>query len=420
MRIVVLSQWYQPEPEPKIHLLARDLAARGHQVTSITGLPNYPSGRIQPGYRFRPWAQTEQKDGVRVVRVPLYADHSPSAVKRVLNYASFASSAAVFGPLLSGPADVMWVYHPPLTVALPALAIAAARRIPFAYEIQDLWPETLAATGMVGSQRALDAVGAAARRVYRRADRLVVISPGFKRNLVAKGVPAEKIEVIPNWADEDVYRPVPRDPALAREEGLEGRFNVVFTGNMGAAQGLGNVLDAAALLRDEPRVQLVLVGDGLEEPALRRRAEAEGLRNVRFLGRRPAAAMPALCALADVLLVHLRADPLFEITIPSKTISYLACGRPILTVGAGDPADVVTGAGAGVACPPGDPAALAASVRALMALDEGERDRLGRAAREAFLAHHTRAGLVSRYEALLEGMVAARAASGAARARAGT
>jgi glycosyltransferase involved in cell wall biosynthesis len=407
MRVVVLSQWYQPEPEPKIHLLARDLAARGHQVTTITGLPNYPSGRIYPGHQLKPWAQIEEMDGVRVIRVPLYAEHSTSALKRVLNYASFALSAAVFGPLLCGPADVMWVYHPPLTVALPALAIARARRIPFVYEIQDMWPETLSATGMVRSPRLLSLVGSVARAVYRRADRLVVISPGFRRSLLAKGVPDEKIELIPNWADEAVYRPVPRDDELARSTGMHGKFNILYTGNMGAAQGLGNVLDAAALLRDDPRVQFVLVGDGLEEPFLRARAEREGLANVRFLGRRPAAEIPPLCAIADVLLVHLRADPLFEITIPSKTISYLACGRPVLAVGAGDPADVVTRAGAGVASAPGEPGALARAVRALASSPESERASMGEAARRAFLAGFTRAALVARYEALLLELVAA-------------
>jgi glycosyltransferase involved in cell wall biosynthesis len=420
MRIIVLSQLYQPEPEPKIHLLARDLAARGHQVTSITGLPNYPEGRVYEGYRVRPWPRSEERDGVRVVRVPLYADHSRSAARRVLNYASFAASAALMGPAASGPADVMWVYHPPLTVALPAMAIAAARRIPFAYEIQDMWPETLGATGMVRSPRVLEGVGAFARAVYRRADRLVVISPGFRRNLIEKGVPAEKIEVIPNWADEDLYRPVPRDEALARETGMAGKFNVLFTGNMGPAQGLGNLLDAAARLRDERAVQLVLVGDGIEEPALRRRVEAEGLDNVRFLGRVPPASVPPLCALADVLLVHLRADPLFEITIPSKTISYLACGRPILSVGAGDPADVVLAARAGVTCPPGNPEALAGAVRALARLPADERERLGRAARGHFLAHFTRAKLVERYEALLLAMIAARARRATAGGQAAT
>ena len=144
MRVLILSQWYAPEPDIKIHLLAKDLVSRGHRVISITGLPNYPQGRIYPGYHQRPW-QWEEVDGVRVLRLPLYPDHSRSVERRSLNYLTFAASASLLGPLLCGPADVMWVYHPPLTVGIPAWWIGLLRRVPFVYEIQDMWPETLAA-----------------------------------------------------------------------------------------------------------------------------------------------------------------------------------------------------------------------------------------------------------------------------------
>ena len=411
MNIIVLSQWYPPEPESKIHLLARDLVARGHVVTSITGIPNYPTGEVYHGYGVRPWPQRETRDGVRVVRVPLYPDHSRSAVKRVLNYTSFAMSAAAFGPALSGPADVMWVFHPPLTVALPATVIATLRGIPFVYEVQDMWPETLAATGMVRSPRLLSAVNEVANRVYRRADRITVISPGFKRNLVGKGVPASKIEVIPNWADEETYRPFERDDALACECGMEGKFNVLYAGNLGAAQRLGNVLDAAARLRDLPDLQFVLVGDGVEERELRRRAAAEGLDNVRFLGRMPAHRIASLAAVSEVLLVHLKRDPLFEITIPSKTISALACGRPVLSVTVGDAAEVIEQAGAGLTCAPEQPAELSRCVRALYNMPAATRQDLGRAARNYFLTHFTRTELVTRYESLLTEVAAERRAT---------
>lgn len=401
MRVILLSQWYQPEPEIKVHLLARDLVRRGHEVTAITGLPNYPTGRIYAGYRVRPWPIVETMDGVRVVRVPLYPDRSRSVARRLLNYASFATSAALFGPILSGRADVLWVHHPPLTVALPALVLSVTRNIPLVFEIQDMWPETLAATGMARSERLMRLIGRVADRVYRTADRITVISPGFKSNLTAKGVPEHKIEVMPNWADEDVYRPVVPEPELAERLGMKGRFNVLYAGNLGAAQRLDNVLDAAALLRDIPDVQFVFAGEGIELRALTARAEREGLANVRFIGSFPPACVPSLAAISEVMLVHLRRDPLFEITIPSKTISSLACGRPILTVAAGDPADVVTRARAGLACPPDDPRALAECVRTLRRMTPAERSALGTAGREHYLAHFTRASLVPRYEELL-------------------
>ncbi|RLE40053.1 glycosyltransferase WbuB [Candidatus Woesearchaeota archaeon] len=401
MRVLLLAQWYIPEPDIKIHLLAKDLVARGHQVTSITGFPNYPQGRIYPGYhqRLRQW---EDMDGVRVLRLPLYPDHSRSGVKRIINYLSFATSASVLGPLLCGPADVMWVYHPPLTVGIPAWLIGLLRRVPFVYEVQDMWPETLTVTGMMPSRRVARWVSRLARFVYRRAAAITVISPGFKRNLVDKGVPPEKIHVIPNWADEDVYHPVLRDETLAAEHGLAGRFNVVYGGNMGAAQGLQNVIDAATLLRDSPDVQFVLIGDGVDQDVLRQMVQERELDNVCFLGRQPMKDMPRFFALADALLVHLKRDPLFEITIPGKTIAYLACGRPILGVVSGDPADVIRQAGAGVICPQENPATLARTVRELYAMPVEQREAMGQAGRRAFLANYTRQVLVDRYAELLE------------------
>jgi glycosyltransferase involved in cell wall biosynthesis len=393
MRVLLLSQWYVPEPDIKVHILGRDLAVRGHQVTAITGFPNYPQGRIYPGYRQKLW-QIEHLDGVRVIRLLLYPNHSWSGLRRILNYLSFALSASSIGAALCGPADVMWVYHPPLTVGIPACWIGLLRRIPYIFNIHDMWPETLAATGMLPSSIALKWMGALARFVYRRAAAITVVSPGFRRNLIEKGVPADKIHVIPNWADEDVYRPVPRDEALAAEYGLSEHFNVMFGGNMGAAQAMENVLHAAERLRDIPAVQFVLIGDGVDAERLRQLAHERDLNNVRFIGRQPAERMPYFFAWADALLVHLKRDPLFEITIPSKTIAYLAYGRPIITCTAGDATDVVRDAGAGLVCAPEDPAALAQAVRELVAMPLEQR--------QAFLQKYTRAVLVDKYEKLLE------------------
>jgi glycosyltransferase involved in cell wall biosynthesis len=405
MRLLTLSQWYDPEPNFKGLALATALQAKGHTVTAVTGFPNYPSGKIYPGYRLQ-WRQWETMNGVRVLRVPLYPDHSYSSVKRILNYASFALSASTLGAALCGPADVMWVYHPPLTVGIPAWWIGLLRRIPFVYEVQDLWPETLAATGMFRLAVAASWMNRLAQFVYRRAAAITVISPGFKRNLIAKGVPAEKIHVIPNWADEELYRPVARDENLAFESGLANRFNIMFAGNIGAAQALETVLEAAELLRDLPRAQFVLIGDGVSVKTLRQATQERGLSNVRWIDRQPAERMSHWFALADVMLVHLKRDPLFEITIPSKTMAYLACGRPILCAVAGDTADLVRSVGAGITCAPQDPAALAQAVRDLYAMSCEQREAMGEAGRRAFLENYTQAVLVNRYEALFKDVVA--------------
>ncbi len=413
MRVVILSQYYPPEPIPKPHELARGLTERRHEVVVITGFPNYPAGKLYAGTRLQLW-KWDNRDGIRVLRLPLYPDHSRSAFRRVLNYGSFALSAALLGSVFSGPIDAIFVEHPPLTTGVAARVLGGVRRAPFLFAVNDLWPESIEATGMVRNQGFLRFIGRLERFVYKRAAAIAVISNGIKQNLVGKGVPPEKVHVIPHWADESVYRPVPPDPELARQLGMAGRFKVVFAGQLGLAQGLDVVLEAAGEVVDLTDVQFVLVGDGTDAERLRRVAGERRLNNVRFLGRQPAAQMPHIFAISDVLLVHLRDDPLFRITIPSKTITYMACGRPALMAVEGDAADLIRTAGAGVTCRSGDAKDLAETVRQLRTMDRAELEKMGRAGREAFLASFSRGVLLDRYEAILSGIVLHKDGRGAA------
>ncbi len=400
MRVLILTQYYPPEPIPRPHELARGLAERGHEVIVVTGFPNYPVGKLYSGTHLRLW-KWDVIDGIQILRLPLYPDHSRSAFRRVLNYGSFAVAAAFLGSVLSGPVEVMFAEHPPLTIGLAAWVLGGVRRAPFLYKVNDLWPESVEATGMVRSRRVLDLIGRLERFVYRQAAAIAVISPGFKEKLVGKGVPPDKVHVIPHWGDESLYRPVPPDPDLARNVGMVGRFNVVFAGQLGLAQGLDVVLDAAEELSDLADVQFVLIGDGTDAGRLRRAAVERGLKNVNFLGRQAAERMPYFFALAGALLVHLKRDPLFEITIPGKIAAYLACGRPILCGVAGDAADVVRDVGAGLVCPPEDSAALSQAIRDLYLMPGEQREAMGQAGRRAFLENYTRALSVNRYETLL-------------------
>jgi putative colanic acid biosynthesis glycosyltransferase WcaI len=400
LRILVLTQWYPPEPAMLLQELAQTLLARGHDVTVLTGFPNYPSGRLYSGYHMRPW-EREVLAGVPVVRVPLYPDHSRSGIRRTLNYASFALASTVLGPWLVKQPDVIFVYHPPLTIGLPAIILSWLWRAPFVLQIQDLWPETLNATGMLNNPRLLRWVGEFAQWVYSRATTILVISPGFRHNLLAKGVPEEKVRYISNWVDTDMYHPAEPDAGLAEELGLAGRFNVMFAGNVGEAQGLETVIEAADLLRDDEEIQFVIVGEGIALPRLQEVTRARNLGNVRFLGRYPAQSMARLYALADVLLVHLRDDPLFRITIPHKVLAYLASGKPVLAAVSGDVADMVTGEQAGVACPPSDPVALAAAVRQLRGLGANELHWLGEHGLMAARTKYAREIVIARIEDVL-------------------
>ncbi len=404
MRVLLLSQWCPPEPEELFLELAVSLQAAGHEVTVLTGFPNFPFGRLYPGYKMKLF-QKENIDGIPIIRVPLLPDHSRSAIKRSLNILSFAFSAAVLGPWLTPRVDVIHVVHPPLTIGWPAWVLSLLKRVPFTYEIHDMWPETLQATGLLNSQRLLRCIGWAAKRVYRRAAAIRVISPGFRDNLLGKGVPPEKIHVISNWVNTDRYRPVQPDRELAEKLGLADRFNIMFAGMIGPAQGLQVVLDAADLLRDLPDVQFVLVGDGNGVERLQESAKARNLDNVKFLGRHPQEAMSGLYALSDVLLVHLRDDPLFRITIPHKTFVYMASAKPILAAVEGDVAEMIESTQSGLTCPASNPQAMADAVRELQAMSPGERDALAQNGRRAACELFSREHLTGQIAKMLENVV---------------
>ncbi len=353
MRILFLTQFFQPEPFFKALPFAKELLERGHEVEVLTGFPNYPGGNVYPGYKIRLW-QKETMQGVRVNRVALYPSHDKSARKRFLNYASFALSSSLVGPWLVGRPDVIYVYHPPGTIGLPALVLRFLKRSRVVYDIQDLWPDTIASTGMFSGGAAMRLLDRWCRFVYRSADRVVVLSPGFKRVLIERGVSEDRIRVVYNWADVSAEHAEP-------EAGFEAKFVVLFAGTMGPAQALDTVLEAARLCKD-PRVQFVFIGGGVDRDRLESRALEEEMSNVTFLPRRPMEQMPPLLAAANLLLVHLSDDPLFKITIPSKTQAYLASGKPLLMAVGGDAEALVLESGAGFTCRPEDARALVTEV----------------------------------------------------------
>lgn len=400
MKILFLSMHYRPEPcDTRTSQLARSFAARGHRVTALTSFPNYPFGKIYPGYRQKLWSR-EIQDGVELVRVPMIPDHSKSKKKRAISYLSFAASAAFLGALVTRRPELLWIHHPPLGTGLAGGFLAALKRVPYVYEIHDLWPETLISTGMIREGRLTRAIRRVCNFLYRRAAALVVTSTGMKRSLCAQGIPDEKIVVMPQWADEQTFAPVPRDDAFGAEHGLAGKFNILFTGNLGVAQRLETALDAAARLGDLSDLQIVFVGAGVELESLKSLAKSRGLTNVRFLGQFPRETMPRFLAWADGLLAHLKRDPLFEITIPSKVQVYLSAGKPILCGVRGDAAELVGGHDAGLCFSPEDPEAMAAAMRALYRMSAEQRAEMGSNARAGYEATCSQATLVPRYEAL--------------------
>ena len=373
-RVLLLTQWFDPEPTFKGLVFARELVKQGFDVEVVTGFPNYPGGRLYSGFRMRVLSK-ELINGVQVTRVPLYPSHGKSAVGRVLNYVSFAASALFYALLGAKRPDVLYAYHPPLTVGIVAALIRLVRRIPIVYDIQDMWPDTLRATGMFSNERALRVVARVCDWVYRQVDQIVVLSPGFKRLLVERKVPASKIEVIYNWCAEDALAATGGGPPLGLAD--KSRFHILFAGNMGKAQALDAVLEAAKILQAiASNLAFVFLGGGVEVDHLKEVSEGAGLSNVTFLPPVPMSEVGKYLSAADVLLVHLKQDPLFRITIPSKTQAYMAVGKPILMAVDGDAADLVMQSAGGRIARSEDPESIADAALALAQTSEEERSAM--------------------------------------------
>lgn len=375
-RVLLLTQWFDPEPSFKGLAFAQELRRQGVEVVVLTGIPNYPGGRVYPGYRVR-CRQVEQMDGITVIRVPLYPSHNHSGMRRILNYVSFAIAAFLRGWFMARDVDVVYAYHPPLTVGLVAALLRGLRRVPVVYDIQDMWPDTLRATGMIGNPRLLRWVGCVCQWVYARVDSIVVLSPGFERLLRDRGVPADRLQVVYNWANEAALA----GPATANLPAVmedSGHFRILFAGNMGRAQALDAVLEAASRLKaSAPRVSFVFLGGGVDVDRLKARAAELGLSNVVFLSPVPMSNVGPYLAAADALLVHLRDDPLFEMTIPSKTQAYMAMGKPLLMAVRGDAAELVNRAGAGVLAEPENADSIADAASTLAGMPPEELQRMG-------------------------------------------
>jgi glycosyltransferase involved in cell wall biosynthesis len=380
----MLTQWFDPEPFYKGIPFAKELTRLGHKVEILTGFPNYPGGRVYNGYRIR-FLQREIMSGIPVTRVALYPSHDRSAIKRILNYMSFAVSATITGIFLSKRPDVLYVYHPPATIGLPALVISSLRRVPFVYDIQDLWPDTLTSTGMIENKIALDFVDRFCKFIYSNAEKICVLSFSFKTVLIERGVTPNKIKVIYNWCDDNQIKEERINGDLREKLGMAGKFIILFAGTMGKAQALDAVLQAAKLVENKfSKIQFVFVGGGVNVDRLKKKSEALNLKNVLFIPRQPVSKIGKFLNSADVLLVHLKKDPLFDISIPSKTQAYMAAGKPILMGVEGAAADLIQKAGCGLSCTPENPSSIARTVEIFYKMSKTDLRKMGIAGKKFY------------------------------------
>lgn len=384
-KVTFVCQWYPPEPVAVPESIVHALRDEGLEVDVLTGVPNYPTGQVADGYSARRIC-VEDRQGVRVRRTPLYPSHDSSAPQRMANYISWAVSSMVWGQAALRRSDAALVYSSPATTALPAMASRMLWRKPFVLLVQDVWPDSIFASGFFGgrfSRAVFSVVDAFVRRTYAMADHIAVISPGMADLLVERGVPREKVSVVYNWLPGSDEQVEPREGSAMRDDlGVPDDARLfLYAGNHGRAQALEGLVDAFADPATCP-AHLVLVGDGVSKTELVRRNAGQS--RIHFLDPVPHSEAVAIGRAADVHVVALADEPLFAVTIPSKLQAALATGSPVLVIALGESADVVRKHGAGMAARPGDAASVAAAVSQFNALDGASLADMGARGREAY------------------------------------
>jgi colanic acid biosynthesis glycosyl transferase WcaI len=416
MKILYVSQYFPPEmgaPAARAAELSRHWVASGHDVTVLTGFPNHPTGVVPPEYRsqLRRLVLREKTDGVNVVRTWLLAFPNRKAHERILNYTSFCASAAATGLFLSRP-DVVIATSPQLLVALSGWWLARCKRVPFVFEVRDLWPESLAAVGMGNPNSLLHrTLAKIASFLYRRSDRVVVVTPAFEDHLVQHWrVPRKKISVIENGVETKLFAPDPfpggTETTLRRELRAEGKFVVSYIGTMGMAHGLETIIAVAAQLQNtNPEIVFLMLGEGAEKERIVTLARERGLNNLRFVDQQPREKIPAYICASDVCLVLLKKTELFKTVIPTKMLEFMSCARPVILGVDGQARAILEEARAGFVIEPESSAALLDAIRDLAANREVAR-QLGQNGREyilrKFSRHHTAEKYICVLEALLQ------------------
>ena len=402
MRIALISQYFTPEPAKTPASVARRMAMLGHQVRVITGFPNYPNGRIYPGYQQSLNFVEDDEVGVRVHRVPIVPSHSENGVMRAVNYTSFMLSALLRSSLGRG-ADVTYVYASQPTGALAALVWRKLFKTPYVLHVQDLWPDSITASGMVPAPAAgvvSRVITALLRPVYRHAQAIVAISPTMRNSLIDRGVPAERVHVIYNWSSDESEHPgsAPGDGRVC---------TVTYAGNLGAAQDLETAVQAARRVADElPRFRLLIVGAGTQ--AQRLRDAARDLACVEFRDPVPLGDMPSVYKETTFQLVPLKATANLHGAVPSKLQSSLAAGLPVICSAPGAATALVHAAQAGYAVPPSDVDALAETFRRAYACEPAEHARYAQNARSFYLSRLSIDAGIAELERVLSGAAQAR------------
>jgi colanic acid biosynthesis glycosyl transferase WcaI len=413
VKILYISQYFPPEmgaPAARASELAAHWAQAGHEVSVLTGFPNHPTGVVPPEWKaqLRKLTYRERINGVNVFRTWLWPLPNRKAHERMRNYASFCVSAALRGMTIPRP-DVVIASSPQLLVGLSGWWIAFSRQLPFVFEVRDLWPESLTAVG-VGQENSLlhHTLAAVAKFLYEHSHRIVVVTPAFKDHLIQRWrLPAEKIAVVENGVEADLFAPCPpaANDKLRQDLALQEKFLVCYIGTMGMAHGLETLLDAAAQLQlQNSKTHFLLVGEGAEKERIKSLAKSRGLANVTFLDQQPREKIPAFISASDACLVLLKKTDVFKTVIPTKMLEFMSCARPVILGVDGQARQIIEDAEAGLIIEPENSGALAAAINQLSA-DRALGVSLGQKGREYILQNFSRGGTAEKYIEVLQKVV---------------
>ena len=420
MNILYVSQYFPPEmgaPSARASELSFHWARPGHCVTVLTGFPNHPTGTVPEAYRapFRRLIYREKFQNVDVLRTWLLPFPNRKPWERMLNYSSFCLSSAISGLRISSP-DIVIGSSPQLLVALSAYWLSRAKRVPFIFEVRDLWPESLAAVGIGGETSFLHrSLRKIAAFLYHQADHIVVVTPAFRQHIATNyGVPSNKISVIANGVETGHFSPNQVDETLRRNLGIEAKFTICYIGTMGMAHGLETLVEAARFLQaSHPEITFLLVGEGAEKQRIIDRAQSQRLTNIRFLDQQSRDRIPHYINASDAALVLLRKSDVFKTVIPTKMLECMSCARPLIVGVDGEARRLVDAAQAGICFEPGNPDALVQGILKLAA-EPLLCQTYGRNGRRYIVEHLSRARTARDYLDLLQQIVSPAAMSQAA------
>lgn len=406
MRILYLSQYFPPEmgaPSARVYELARRWVKNGDQVTVLTGFPNHPTGIIPTEYRGYRFLE-EEKDGIRVVRTYIFAAPNKGFFKRILSYVSFMCSSIIQGTKTVGKQDVIIATSPQFFVGVAGYIISRLKGIPFIFEVRDLWPESIVQLGQLKNRFLIRFLEWIEMLLYKKAIHIVGVADSTVKILTERGVPSEKITIIKNGVDLELFHGNGQQKVLKRKYGFGDKFVVSYIGTHGLSHALDKVLDTAQLLLDQRDILFLLVGEGAEKENLIRKAKALNLPNVKFLDQIDKHQLPDYYGLSDIILVTLRKLPLFRSVIPSKIFEIMAMARPIIISVDGESRKLVEEAQAGIFAEPENPLMLKEKILELKNNPE-LCSKLGSNGRKFVEAHFDRNKLADQYQNLLHKLI---------------